>query len=293
MPLFGRKIVTLDFDGRDIRLLVVQGKRATCWATVSVSPELMQQGLIQESERMGAGLARFLSVNKASRRNVVSSVTGHRSVSRLLTLPQIKPELLDDAVRRKAKQEMPLPLDETYLSWEIVRQEEERILVYALAVPRLVIDRQVEAMRAAKIKPVVMDLKPLALIRAVQQRDGIIVNLEEQGIGVIIVIEGVPVIVRSMPQGNGKPNEAAVIDRLSLELTRTVQFYNDSHRDHPLDPRMTVYLTGAPFDDPKSIELLTSKVSFPVQLPEPPMRLPEGFPIATYAANLGLAMKKV
>jgi len=291
--LFGRKIVTLDFDGRDIRLLVVRGKRALRWATVSVSPELMQQGLVQESERMGVGLARFLSVNKSSRRNVVSSVTGHRSVSRLLTLPQIKPDLLDDAVRRKAKQEMPLPLDETYLSWEVIRREDEKLLVYALAVPRLVIDRQVEALRAAKIKPGVMDLKPLALIRAVHQRNGIIVNLEEQGIGVIIVVDDVPVIVRSMPQGDGKPNTAAAIDRLSLELTRTVQFYNDSHRENPLDPRMTVYLTGAPFDDPKSIELLTSKISFPVQLPQSPIRLPAGFPIATYAANIGLAMKKV
>lgn len=291
--MFGRKIVTLDFDGRDIRLLVVRGKRALRWSTVSVSPELMQQGLIQESERMGAGLARFLSVHKASRRGVVSSVTGHRSVSRLLTLPELKPDLLEDAVRRKAKQEMPLPLDETYLSWEVIRQEEEKILVYALAVPRLVIDRQVETLRAAKIKPSVMDLKPLALIRAVHQPDGIIVNLEEQGIGVIIVIDGVPVIVRSMPQGDGKPNAAAAIDRLSLELTRTVQFYNDSHRENPLDPRMTVFLTGAVFDDPKMVELLNSKVSFPIQLPQPPMRLPEGFPVATYAANLGLAMKKV
>jgi len=291
--LFGRKIVTLDFDGRDIRLLVVRGKRVLRWSTVSVSPELMDQGVIQESERMGAGLARFLSMNKASRRRVVTSVTGHRSVSRLLTLPEIKADLLDDAVRRKAKQEMPLPLDETYLSWEIVRQEGDQILVYALAVPRLVIDRQVEAMRAAKIKPSVMDLKPLALIRAVHQSNAIIVNLEEQGIGVIIVVEGVPVIVRSMPQGDGKPNAAAAVDRLSLELTRTVQFHNDSNRDHPLGPRTPVFVTGAPFDDPKMIELLKSKVSFHIQTPQPPMRLPEGFPVATYAANLGLAMKKV
>lgn len=291
--MLGRKIVTLDFDGRDIRLLVVRGKRALRWSTVSVSPELMNQGMIQESERMGAGLARFLSVNKASKRRVMTSVTGHRSVSRLLALPEIDPDLLDDAIRRKAKQEMPLPLDETYLSWEVIRQKGDQILVFALAVPRLVIDRQVETLRAAKIKPSVMDLKPLALIRAVHQNDAIIVNLEEQGIGVIIVVGGVPAIVRSMPQGDGKPNPAAAIDRLSLELTRTIQFHNDSNRDRPLDPRTPVFVTGAPFDDPKMVELLKSKVSFPIQLPQPPMRLPQDFPVATYAANLGLAMKKV
>ena len=203
--MLGRKIVTLDFDGRDIRLLVVRGKRPLRWSTVSVSPELMNQGVIQESERMGAGLARFLSVHKASRRRVVTSVTGHRSVSRLLALPEINPDLLDDAIRRKAKQEMPLPLDETYLSWDVVRQEGDQILVYALAVPRLVIDRQVETLRAAKIKPGVMDLKPLALIRAVDQSNAVIVNLEEQGIGVIIVVGGVP-MTRPRPSTDSRWN---------------------------------------------------------------------------------------
>ena len=291
--MIGKKIVTLDFDGRDVRLLIVRGKRPLRWSTVSVSPELMHQGLIQESERMGAGLSRFLSVHKASRRRVVSSVTGHRSVSRLLSLPEIKPNLMDDAVRRKAKQEMPLPLEETYLSWEVVREQNGQIQVYALAVPRQVIDRQVETLRAAKVKPGVMDLKPLALIRAVNQSNAIIVNLEEQCIGVIIVVESIPAIVRSMPQGDGTPNAAAAMDRLSLELTRTVQFYNDSNRESPLDPRMPVYVTGAPFDDPKMIELLGTKISFPIKVPQPPMRLPEGFPVSTYAANLGLAMKQV
>jgi len=291
--LFGKKIVTLDFDGRDIRLLITRGRKVLRWGSASVPPELMHQGLIKETKRMGAGLARFMATHKASKRRVVTSVTGHRAVLRLLSLPEISANLLENAVRRKAKQEMPLPLEETYLSWQVVGRENKHLQVYALAIPHLVIDRQLETFRAAKIKPGVMDIKPLALVRAVHKRDAIVVNLEEQSLVVIIVEDGIPVVIRSMPQGSEKLDPKAAMERLSLELTRTTQFYNESHRDHPLDPQTVVYVTGAPFDNPETREMLASMTSFPIEVPKPPMRWPKGFPVATYCANMGLALKKV
>jgi hypothetical protein len=291
--LLGKKIVTLDFDGRDVRLLIAQGRKVLRWGSASVSPELMHRGLIKETDRMGAGLVRFMTRHRASKRRVVTSVTGHRAVLRVLSLPVISPKLLEDAVRRKAKQEMPLPLEETYLSWQVVSRENQHLQVYALAVPRLVIDRQLEAYKAAKIKPGVMDIKPLALVRAVHQRDAIIVNLEEQSLGVIIVEDGIPVVIRSMPQGGDKAEPEPAIERLSLELTRTTQFYNESHGDHPIDPQTMVYVTGAPFDNPENREMLASMISFPIEVPKPSMHWPKGFPVATYCVNMGLALKKV
>ena len=291
--MIGEKIVTLDFDGRDVRLLITRGRKVLRWASVTVPSELMHQGLIMDPARMGAGLSRFLSKHKASKRKVVTSVTGHRSVSRFLSLPVIKPDLLDEAVRRKAKQEMPLPPEETYLSWEVINQDSQQLQVYVLALPRLVIDRHVEALRAAKIKLGTMDIKPLALVRAVHQGNAIVVNLEKQSLGVIIVDKGVPVMIRSMPQGNGISEFKEALEKLSLELTRTTQFYNESNRDNPLDPNTVVFATGAPFDDPEMLKMFASLISFPVKTLKPPMRWPSGFPIATYAVNVGLALKKV
>lgn len=290
--MLGKKIITLDFDGRDIRLLITKGNKVLRWASVTVPPDLMHQGLIKEPQRMGAGLTRFLSTHKASKRGIITSVTGHRSVSRLLTLPAIKPDLLEDAVRRKAKQEMPLPLEETYLSWQVMGQEDSQLQIYTLAVPRLIIDRHIETLRAAKIKLGSMDIKPLALVRAVAKSDAIIINLEEQGLGVIIVQNGVPVLIRSMPQTSEKAEIDSAIERLSLELSRTTQFFNESHRENSLGEDTVVYMTGAPFDLEQAREAFASRISFSVEIPMPPMLWPKDFPLSTYIANLGLAMKR-
>jgi Tfp pilus assembly PilM family ATPase len=252
----------------------------------------MHQGLIKAPDRMGTGLARFLSTHKTSKRKVISSVTGHRAVSRLLSLPPLKDHLLDDAVRREARKEMLLPLEENYLSWQVIQRENKHVQVYVLAIPKLVIDRQIEALGAAKIKLGMMDIKPLALVRAVNRSSAIIVNLEEQSLGVMIVHGGLPVMIRSMPQNGMDSGSEAALDRLSVELTRTTQFYNESHQDQPLESNVGVFLTGKPFDDEEIRKQFAAKISFPTRIPNPPVEFPDKFPVATYIGNIGLALKR-
>ncbi|GMR09997.1 MAG: hypothetical protein BMS9Abin28_0818 [Anaerolineae bacterium] len=288
-----RKIVTLDFDGRNIRMLVVRGNRVLRWASVSVPQDLMNQGLITEPDQVAAGLNRLLATHRAPRRRLITSVTGHRMVSRMISMPRIKPQMLDEAIRRKAKQEMPLPLDQTYLSWQVIGQENNHLQIYAFAVPRLIIDRQMEVLKAAKIRPRAMDLQPLALARAVNQPNAIIVNLEEQSVGVILVVDGIPAILRSVPQGADVSEPEARIERLSQELFRTTQFYDEGHQTRPLDPKTVVYMTGSLFESQEMRQMMAEKTSFPVKVPNPPFRMAKDFPITSYVVNLGLALKKV
>jgi hypothetical protein len=79
---------------------------------------------------------------------------------------------------------------------------------------------------------------------------------------------------------------------LAQEIGRTAQFYNDGHHDDPLGPESVVYATGALLESEESRAGLAQLMPYPVQLPSPPLHLPEGLPRATFAANLGLAMKK-
>ena len=288
-----RKILTLDFDERNIRMLVARGNQVLQWASASIPQEHMDQGLIVEPDRVAAGLNGLLEKHRAPRRRVITSVTGHRTVSRLISMPKIKPQMLEGAVRRKAKQEMPLPPDQTYLSWQVIGQENNHIQVYAFAVPRLIIDGQMEALKAAKIRPRAMDLKPLALVRAISRPNAIIVNLEEQSLGVILVVNSIPTILRTVPQGPEIGEPEARIEALAQELTRTTQFYNEGHQTQPLDPKTVIYVTGSLFESPKTRIMLAERTSFPVELPAPPLRFPKDFPIASFAVNLGLVLKKV
>ena len=286
-----RKIGTLDFDGRTVRLLISKGDQLLHWASTTVSGDLMDQGLIKEPEQMAEQLQGLLGENGAPRR-FVTSLTGHRAASRVLKLPKMRGKFMDEAVRRKAKQELPLPLDETYLSWQVVSERNGQLQVYAFAVPRTVIDRQVETLRAAKLKPRLMDLKPLALARAAGEPTCIVANLEDQSLGVVLLVDGAPEIMRSVPQMAEDESPEERVEKLSQELTRTVQFYDDAHRQSPLPPETAVYATGMLFENAAIRELLAERVRYPVVLPQPPHELPDEFPVASFAVNLGLAMKR-
>ena len=290
--MFGKRKVTIDFDGRILRVVETKGKKILKWDSAELTPDLMDQGSINDPQGVGEGLSLFLSERKISKRRVVTSVSGYRSVSRVLSLPKVKPKNLEETVRRKAKQEMPLPLDETYLSWQEVKNDNEHINVYALAVPRPIIDSQVEALRVAGIKPKVMEYKPLALVRLIDRTDAIIVNLEQHSLGVIVVVDGVPEITRSVPLTGEEVDSEAKVERLSMELARTTQFYNDGHRESPLNPELPLFVTGSLFENPDLHEGLSKTTSFTIERPTLPISLPQDFPMLRYSVNLGLALKK-
>ena len=285
-----KKIGTIDFDGRTVRLMVSKGDKALHWASATVSAEVMNQGVIANPTEMAKEIRGLLGSKGVPRKRFVTSLTGHRAASRLLTLPRVEPKFFDEAVRRKAKQEMPLPMDQTYLSWQVLGVKNGMIKVYAFAVPRVVIDRQMETLEAAKLKARSMDLKPLALARAVQDPNCIVANLEDQSAGVILMINGTPELMRSVPQTAGDPEQR--VEKLAQELGRTVQFYDEGHRDKPLDPKTKVYATGLYLEAENIRQLLAARTPYQVVVPAPTMKVSKEFPVAAFSANLGLAMKR-
>ncbi len=105
---------------------------------------------------------------------MVTSVTGQRSLHRIMTMPNIQDKLLEETIRRKIRQEFAIPLDETDVTWRILSRTDNQLILYVLAVPKIILDSQMAALLAAKIKPKKIDIKPLALQRMVNQPTTII-----------------------------------------------------------------------------------------------------------------------
>lgn len=288
-----KRRLTLSFDGRALRMLLAQGERVLAWEAVTLPAAQMSQGLVADPEAVGQALVELLGEHKIPRRRVITGVTSHRTLSRILSLPAVKSSMLEQAVRHKARQEMALPAQDTYLSWQLLGRENGNLQVYAFAVPRPVVDQHVQALQAARLRPAALDLLPLAGARSAHRSEAIVVNLEEHGQGAVIVRRGVPVILRSVPAAGSESELAQRLERLAQEIGRTAQFYNEGHRADPLGPETVLYATGALLESEDARAELAKLTPYPVQLPSPPLQLPEGFPVATYAANLGLAMKRI
>ncbi len=298
--VFTKKITTLSIDGSDLRCLVLRGDEVVSWRTATAPGTLINQGIIHDPQAAAELLQKLIKSIKGSKRNLISSLTDQRLVHRIMNIPAVKESLLEETVQRKAKQEFAISVDESDFSWKIIRQDDNQLFLFVLAIPKLIIDQQVAMLKAAGIKPKHLDAKPLALIRSINRSSAVVVNLESHSMSVIIVINRIPVIVRTVPLEGEDFSREARLDLLAQELGRTTKFYNESNKKNRLPDDTPLFITGKLFNPPEIdqrlegsvslLERLQTTTSYPVQLPDPPFKYPENFPVAEYAVNLGAAL---
>lgn len=288
-----RETVTLNIEGTSARVMVTKGRRVVRWGSMPLSAELTKDGLILDPVALGTAIKYLLSSNKAPEKKVITSLSGLHSSLRMLSLPPMPRHLRDEAILREAERAMPVPLEEVYLSWQATGVKDGEKQLFTLGVPRNLLDAEVKALQAVRIKSSIMDLKPMALVRAVNRKEALILNIEPDSFDIIVVLDAIPAIMRTLivPQRTFTLEDR--VQYLVEEVRRTVKFHDSSHPMLPLDPATPVFLTGELASDPAVAELVQASIEYPVEPLMPPLKCPSTLPIAQYAANIGLALKKV
>jgi type IV pilus assembly protein PilM len=291
VKLFSRDIVTLNIEAAEARLLIINRDRILHWDSIALPNGVLRSGQVAQPAELGRALNELLARRNTARQSTVVGLSGQRSLVRILNLPPVDAKLLDETVRREARRELPLPLDELYLSWQLLENgTAPRQQVFTLGIPRETIDTCLAGLRAANVRPAAMDLKPLALARAVNLPDVLIADAEAATQDVILVRDGVPLIVRSMgaPPALRTPVEQA--EALATEIQRTLDFYQSSMASGRTPWSPAVCLTGMLGDDATLRQKIGAR--WPLVQPSPAMELPNDLPVLLYLTNIGLALKK-
>lgn len=285
--------VSLVISATSIRLLSVKGRQVKKWGSAPLASGLVRDGLILQPKVVGAVIDALFKSTEISKKRVITSLSGLNFTHRLLDLPWMRPALLEEAILRGAKKEIPLPLEELYLSWQAIGIEHDNLDFFVVGVPRNLIDTMVQTLEEAGVEPYIMDLKPLALARAAGRENAIIVDLEPDYFDIVLVANGIPAIMCALtPRGEGATLEDN-IQRLADELSKTVNFYNSNHPENPLSPTIPLLLTGELSTNAAAGKLIQALLEYPVDTLVPLLKSPPSLPIALYAANIGLALKKV
>lgn len=285
--------VTLSISATSIRLLSVQRGRVKWWGNAPLAPGLVRDGLILEPKAVGAVIDALFKSTKASKKRVITCLTGLSFTHRILDMPRMKPDLLEEAIQRVAKKEIPLPLEELYLSWQAIDSKHDELALFVAGVPRNIVDAAVQTLAEIGVKPYIMDLKPLALARAANRENALIVALESDCFDVVVVANGIPVIMHTItPREEGASIEDN-IRRITDELSKAVTFYNSSHQENPLSPTTPLLLTGELSAAVTTSKLIQAEMKYPVELLTPSLEFPHDFPVTLYTTNMGLALKEV
>jgi hypothetical protein len=137
-----------------------------------------------------------------------------------------------------------------------------------------------------------MDLQPLALARAANRRDAIVVNMEPDCFDIIFIADGIPAVIHTIsPRSEGATLEDN-IKRLADELTKTAAFYQSRHPESTLSPTTPLLLTGDLTLGTTASGLLQSEIDNPIEPLVPPVDSPAELPVTSYTANIGLTLKK-
>lgn len=284
--------VTLNITATSIRLLSVKGRQVERWGSVPLAPGLVRDGVILQPKAVGKTISALFKSTKVPKQRVITSLTGLSFTYRILSLPRTKSALLEEAIQRSARREIPLPLEELYLSWQAINGKHDELDYFVLGVPRNPVDAVVQTLSEAGVSPYIVKLKPLALARAANRGDALIVDLEPDCFDVILVAGGIPSVIHTIaPRGEGA-NLEDNIHRLTDELAKTVKFYNNSHPETPLSPETPLLLTGE-LASATTGKLIQAEIEYPVEPLVPPLEFPPALPIAPFATNMGLALQRV
>ncbi|MFH1169531.1 MAG: pilus assembly protein PilM [Chloroflexota bacterium] len=288
-----KKVVTLYIDDTNIRLLVASGQRIKKLAELPLELGLTQVSAAVKEAEIAARVKRLFRSQKVRAKKVIVGLSGLHCLTRPLVLPQLPQAMLDEAVMREARRVLPVPVEQLYISWQVIPGPEEQIHVFLVAIPRRIADALITVLHQMGLKPYLMDLKPLALARVVPQATAVIVDVQPAEFDIVIMSEGIPQPVRtiSLPSTEIPRNDRLLM--VKNEIDRTIKFYDSNNPEKPLAADVPVFVSGELADEPELCQALSNELERPVLPLSSPLGWPDRLDPTHYMVNIGLALKEL
>ena len=141
-------------------------------AIAALDPGAFHEGEVLDAERLSAALKSLFAEHKLSKQ-VRLGIGNQRVVVRTVRLPAIEdPKEMEAAVRFRAQEQMPMPLDQAVLEYQVVGGAADieggtaQLDVVVVAARRDMVSSLLDPIRKAGLEPVGVDLSAFGMIRA-------------------------------------------------------------------------------------------------------------------------------
>ncbi|MBC8275294.1 MAG: pilus assembly protein PilM [Chloroflexi bacterium] len=278
-------MVTLDIEDTSIKIMAVRGRRVETAVSLPLEPGLVHDGVVTDTATVSRRIAELMSAQGINEKKVVVSISGIHSIYRTVNIPKLPKNLLDEAARREAERVMPVPLNELYTSWQAISMSDIETTLCIVGLPRNTVDAMLDTLRQAGLQPEAMDIRPLALARVADERDAIIINVRQTGFDIVVMVDGIPELLRSLPFPASAASVPDKISEVKEELERTVAFHNSSHKENPITNYTAAFVSG------ELGEMLAGTIEYRVKPLPQLLSYTDSLNTSEYATNIGLALK--
>ena len=282
-------ITTLNISSNSIKFLVIKGSGAIKHGSVPPAGPV-KNGAILQPEIIADQIKSLFASHKLPRNGVICSVNGLPFSYRLFTLPKMEPEAFNEAILRVTRKEMPIALEEMYLSWQAYPAENNEWQVLVTGITRQPVDNLIRVLAKAGVKPSFLDIQHLSLARLTREKDAIIVDFEKDYSNIVMLVGGVPVGMQIVPSLGPEAAMQDEVRQITDRLNKMVEFYNGNHPRKPIQETVKVLLTGELINDAESVKLIQEEVMYPMEPLNPENNVFSGLPLHEYAVNAGAAL---
>ncbi|MBM4446994.1 MAG: hypothetical protein FJ023_06535 [Chloroflexi bacterium] len=279
-------MVTLDIEDTSIKMMVVKGKRMEAAATLPLEPGLVHDGVITDPAIVGRRISELMAAHGIAERKVVVSISGIHSIYHIVNLPRLPKALLAEAAKREMERLMPVSLSELYTSWQAISMSDIETTLCLIGLPRNTVDAMLATLRQAGLQSEAMEARPLALARVADERDSIIINAQSYGFDIVVMVDGISELLRSLPFPADATSPHDKVDEVKEELEKTVAFYNSSHKGGEISRNVAAFVTGELGD------MLAGTLEYRVKPLPQLLSYTDSLITSEYAANIGLALRQ-
>ncbi|MBI2829984.1 MAG: pilus assembly protein PilM [Chloroflexi bacterium] len=289
-----KKVVTLFIDDTGIRLLVASGRQVKKWADLPLEPGLVKSSVVIRETEVANRIKQFLKTHKVKTRKVVVGLSGLHCLTRPITLPQLPRTMLEEAVVREARRVLPVPLEQLYLSWQIIPSNNGKTQVFLVGVPCKTADTLIQTLRQAGLKPSLMGMKPLVLAELAKETTAVILDVQHTEFDIIIMADGVPQPIRTVPLPSETMSWQDELPLIRDDLERTIIFYNSNNPEKPITTSVPIFVAGEIADEVEACRSLSEALGHTVALlPQPFLAYPHQLDLPRYMTNIGLVLKEL
>jgi type IV pilus assembly protein PilM len=228
----GRSAVGLDIGTSGVRAAELSfgkgGATLDRFGQVALRPGAVRDGEVVDAEAVAAAIRELWSQAKFSSKKVVVGVANQRVIVRQVDLPWLPIGELRKSLEFQVQDLIPMPVEQAILDVhpleEFTAENGARMLrVLLVAAARETVSGLVDSVQRAGLQPVMVDLTPFALLRAMAQHDHLglsgsaeaLVEIGSAVTNIVVHQGGVPRFVRILLMGGADLTDA-VAERMGV-----------------------------------------------------------------------------
>jgi len=278
-------LIALDLSARELKVVESDGQALIRQASVVLPEPGFIDGM--PTSELAMAIKRTLLSGSFGARVARVAIPDTGVAVRDFPLPAVPRRDLSRAVMFEGRRLVPIDAGDVYYAWHATRTS-FGYGVYLVAGRRDMIDAITAMIKAAGLRLERMDLKPLALARGADTRDGLVLEWTATEATLVLMVEGRPRFYRTFALDAAVDDIDGQLDELALTLNALVKFMRSAEPDVAIGPTTPLVLAGRFAFVDKGIDFARQRFEFAVASPVQLVTCPDGFPWQAHLAELGL-----